>query len=147
MKSKKKALTRLIETRKRLRDAAAGVAALAAEELDRAEDEREGAARVRDEVNDNGSNRLLEASHVSHLWLLEDERHAADKLLRAAAAAAEKARQASDRENLALRARAKDLRVSEKVLSRLVTRATADEKRREQRDGDDMAAGRARRSS
>ena len=147
MKARLDVLGRIKEARRRLRDLAAGGAAVADAAHERATEEHDDAARVRDEILDDASGRIFNASGIADLLLIEHERAAAEALVHDRARDVVAAQKVRDEHRLILRDKARALRVSEKVVARVRAGLHTAERKREQNDSDELVSGRAARNS
>jgi flagellar export protein FliJ len=144
-KGKLQVLGRVLNARRRLRDAAAGELAVAEAEQ-AAADERHteavaGVADVRDGVND----RLNEVRSVRALWAFEHEHLVAVGQRDEARVAVQVAKDESQRYRDRLIVRARELKTAEKVVDRTHAGIKTDERKAEQKTNDDLSGSRVRR--
>ncbi len=132
-------LGRLKDTRKRVRDVAAAVAAGAEAKRIEAAEHTEDAAEALDELYRDAATRFVAADTVRGLWQYELERAGATEHLRAAEMGLVEAARHAELRRQELAHKERDLRRAEKVMERQKLHDAQKERKAEQKASDDIA--------
>ena len=145
MNAKLRAIRKVREARRRLRDHAAAATVAAEQHLTQAAEDRELAEDGLERIIDGANSRLVERPNATVLMLFDDERTRAVRNIDHAGEAVLTAQGESEKARNALRLRERDLRSSEKLMDRMRAEQEATLARGEQRLADDLSATRLRR--